>query len=689
METLFIYLIKSSGLLGMFYLAYIILLRKETFFNSNRWFLLAGLISSALLPLIVFTKIVWVDPTPNTFDWSKIPMTTPVENEAFEINWYLVFAIVYSIGILLFLMKFAFDFYSLSKVLKGKTIQQQADFKFIDVKENVSPFSYFNSIVYNSSLYSDTELENILEHEKVHSAQNHTVDVLVSRLFCIVFWFNPLVWLYKKVIVQNLEFIADSEASKNISDKKAYQLTLLKITTQENCVAITNHFYQSFIKKRIVMLNKKQSNKRNSWKYAAVLPILGAFLFFFQVKVVAQEKVNPKQENETKTEAIDLTKFKVDKDLITLSKGKEIYINGEKSSQEELAKLDPKDIISIDVIQKSGNPTILVTTKHLTKPVKITDKDIYIDGVKSTNEEFSKLDQNSIENMYVDTFENTVKITTKGNKPIVILNGTQTISTFKIDDIPTDQIESVNVLKGKVAEEKYGADAKYGAIEISTKNGTFTIGKTENTTDKPMIIINGKKAGSQVGMNNINSDAAKSMNVLKGKSALDKYGKEGENGIVEITTDKPDQIIMKIAFGHPMPTVPSVPSVPSVPFDYKKANINTQQDQAKKAAEQEKIASEQAKKDTQQAKIDAEQAKWDAEQAKKDTEKAKKKKSELDKSEIENTGNEIVSSKGQWLETYKAILKARFSLEKMKAQKEQAKADLEKARIAMKSKLFS
>jgi len=108
METLFIFLVKASGLIGIFYLAYILLLRKETFFNSNRWFLLAGLITSVILPLVVFTKIVWVDPTPTTFDWSNIPMTTPtVENEGFEINWYLVLALVYSIGILGFLAKFA------------------------------------------------------------------------------------------------------------------------------------------------------------------------------------------------------------------------------------------------------------------------------------------------------------------------------------------------------------------------------------------------------------------------------------------------------------------------------------------------------------------------------------------------------------------------------------------------------
>jgi hypothetical protein len=112
------------------------------------------------------------------------------------------------------LTKFSFDFYSLQKIVKGKTIKRQADFKFIDLQDNLAPFSFFNTIVYNSSLYSSSELENILEHEKVHSEQNHTVDVLISRLFCILFWFNPFIWLYKKAILQNLEFIADSEATK-------------------------------------------------------------------------------------------------------------------------------------------------------------------------------------------------------------------------------------------------------------------------------------------------------------------------------------------------------------------------------------------------------------------------------------------------------------------------------------------
>jgi len=290
METIFIYLLKSAALIATFLIAYYFLLRKETFFKSNRWFLLLGLVSSVILPWVTFKKVVWIEAAPKV-DWLNVPVSKiAAQPETFEINWFLVLAGIYAVGILVFLLRFVLDFGNLAKVLRHKKVQQQADFKFVDVNENVSPFSYFNYIVYNSSLYSETELANILEHEKVHCEQNHTADVLIARLFCIVFWFNPFVWLYKKAILQNLEFIADSEAIKNISDKTAYQFTLLKVTTHENCVEITNHFFQSLIKKRIVMLNKNQSKKWNSWKYFLIVPALAAFMFYFQVKVIAQEK---------------------------------------------------------------------------------------------------------------------------------------------------------------------------------------------------------------------------------------------------------------------------------------------------------------------------------------------------------------------------------------------------------------
>jgi hypothetical protein len=375
METLFIYIAKSSGLIAMFYVAYYLLLRKETFFTANRWFLLAGLLTSVILPWVVFTTIVWVDPTPTHFDWSKIPTSKAIQKESFEINWYLVLAAGYGIGMLLFLIQFAIDFYSLNRVLKGKTIQQQADHKFIDLKENIAPFSYFNTIVYNSSLYSEAELESILEHEKVHSDQNHTVDVLITRFFCTLFWFNPFIWLYKKAILQNLEFIADSEATKNISDKKAYQLTLLKITTHENCVVLTNHFYQSLIKKRIVMLNKNQSKKWNSWKYALVLPVLVAFVFLFQMEVIAQEKAIIKKEiknNPTDAESIDVYKIKkntTDKELQETAKLlSEKYAI--KTTFSKIKRNANNELIGIKIKLQKGKEIATETEVHSSEPLK-------------------------------------------------------------------------------------------------------------------------------------------------------------------------------------------------------------------------------------------------------------------------------------------------------------------------------
>ncbi|MBD3581120.1 M56 family metallopeptidase [Flavobacterium selenitireducens] len=304
METLALYLVKSAALMAMFLGAYHVFLKRETFFRSNRWYLLAGLATSIVLPLVTFKKVVFVEAPPVVFDEPAAPMQTLALSEvdapvvaytalpepASEVNWTYVLLVVYASVALILAIQFIRDFISLRKLLKGKAIQLRSGYKFVDVPENVAPFSYFNYIVYNSTMFSHDELINILEHEKVHSLQKHTLDVLFSRIICILFWWNPVVWFYKKAIVQNLEFIADSEAAKRIPDIKAYQFTLLKITTHTNCVSITNHFFQSLIKKRIVMLNKNQSSKWNSYKYLLIVPALAAFMVYFQVKVIAQEK---------------------------------------------------------------------------------------------------------------------------------------------------------------------------------------------------------------------------------------------------------------------------------------------------------------------------------------------------------------------------------------------------------------
>ncbi|MBC5842453.1 M56 family metallopeptidase [Flavobacterium sp. F-380] len=500
METLYIYFFKSSGLIVMFYIAYYFLLRKETFFLSNRWYLILGMLTAAVLPLFFYTKVTFVDANPVDFNWSQIPINKPIEKKTFEINWNLIFVSCYGLGVFLFTSKFLFDFYFLHKTLKNKIAKRRANFKFIDTNENIAPFSFFNTIVYNSSLYSPIELENILEHEKVHSEQHHTADVLFSRLFCILFWFNPIVWLYKKAMVQNLEFIADKEALKKIADKKTYQLTLLKITTQENCVAITNHFYQSLIKKRIIMLNKNQSKKINSWKYALVLPALVAFVLLFQVKVVAQEKESD---------------FKISNVPITVS----LHVTSKSTQQDlEAEKEFFKTTYGIDVtfteLKVDGNneiTAILVRMEDKTgvkktyqvnedKPIKPFD--IFAKEDKSNQISFG-FSASSKENLHLknhmdfvnkqqnnsDKNDDEPKVemisssspypswsitsaTKNGKEYLIVIDGQKQNKNDLIKVDMDAEIASSITLPATLAEKKYGVEGVNGAFEITTKKGS-------------------------------------------------------------------------------------------------------------------------------------------------------------------------------------------------------------------------
>ena len=588
MEALLIYIAKSSGLVVLFYCAYHFLLRKETFFNSNRWFLLAGLITSITLPFLVYTKIIWVAPSPMTdLTLPQLVTNQSIEENHFEINWNYIILFIYSIGFITFLIKFAMDFYSLHSVLKGKKIQYLADYKFINTNENIAPFSYFKYIVYNSSMYTTSELENIIEHEKVHSDQNHTIDVLISRVFCLVFWFNPIIWLYKKVIVQNLEFIADKEAAKKISDKRAYQYTLLKITTYENCIAVTNHFYQSLIKKRIVMLNKNQSKKRNSWKYYVVIPALVAFVLLFQVEIVAQEKgpgiiekINPDEVESIEVFTIEknTTDADIDKRVKTLKEKFNISTTIsalERNSKNEITSIniDLKDEKGINKVKKTETTTgiekigvIIITKKNGTISFNFADsepslinekteaKDIIVkikntqtsninNDAKTNSAANTNITTNVNTNSSVNTDENTIRIVTKtDNKPMIIINGVQASSNMNIDDIPNNEIANINVIKGKFAEDKYGTIGKNGVIEIITKHSTdnkevISSNKINiRSSEKPLIVIDGKVTNKSI--DDLDSQNIEKIDVLKDPLYIIKYGDKGKNGVIEITTKK-------------------------------------------------------------------------------------------------------------------------------------------------------
>ena len=483
MENFLLYFAKVNGLIILFYLLYLVLLRKETFYVSNRWYLLMGLATSIILPLITFTKIVWVNPTTISKIIEVLPTTddktiSPV-SEA-PIDWSLILSAAYGLITFIILLKVGIEIASFFYKIIRLNKQKETNYTLIYANSTENPFSFFKYIVINPTLFSKEEFEHILTHERIHAKQWHSIDVLFSKLFCALFWINPISWMYRKAILQNLEFIADNQSLEQIESKYEYQKTLLKVVVNQQIVGITNPFYQSLIKKRIIMLHKNQSHKRNSWKYATIFPVLVGFTLLFQIETIAQEKENSK---------VAAYAAEVEFDNIITSKTTDGEIKEiEKSFNEDLTlkisnikRNEEGEIIKIMLVfsskknSKYKNIKIVKGDRPI-KPIRIfinedknNEKSVGFEEV--SNVVFGKYAEVVTEvekdtNNY--TIDNMVK---NGKKVNLIINGQLQTATIK-SKIPLDQeIDIFIELDEKQLKSKYNIDKKEGETyyEITTK----------------------------------------------------------------------------------------------------------------------------------------------------------------------------------------------------------------------------
>ncbi len=591
-----LYFIKANGLIILFYLMYVLFLRKETFFVSNRLYMILGLILSLILPLITFTKTIWVDPTPVPEFYQEI---TPENNNAIEIpiqenplDWTLILSTVYVIISVVILLKIGIEIASFYNRIRKHNQQKEANFTLIHSNTSENPFSFFHYIVINPHLFSEAELQHIVTHESIHVKQKHSIDVLLGKLFCAVFWVNPIIWLYRKAMLQNLEFIADNETFKQIENKYEYQKTLLKVVTHQHDLSITNQFYQSLIKKRIVMLHTNQSHKRNAWKYATILPLLVGFMLLFQIKTVAQVKENSKvaayavevdyshivTSKTTDAEIKEIeTSFQDDEYNLKISNVKRnneeeiIEIKLEFSSKENSKTKDIK-------IVKGDKPITPIRIyikedKNNTKSVGFEDvKDKFVYGKFVSDEENSTIQVEKVENEGW-TVDNMIK---DGKKINLIINGKLQIENEKIK-IPLDQeIDVMKELNASDLKSKYKIDKKEGEVyyELTTKKElkinedknlrinektknsstsnkalTFDVSykKTEqvdiinnikngdNVDAKKALIIFNDKEITYEELDKINPNEIASSSVMTAtKYALNKYGEKAKNGVIVI-----------------------------------------------------------------------------------------------------------------------------------------------------------
>lgn len=283
MPHFFLLLFKINLVLILFSATYYLILRKLTFYSINRAFLVFGIIFSSAYPFIDLTSFFSGKPAVPAF----IPQFSQnvkefVQQDSVSVFWQILTIIFYA-GVLGMAIRLMVQFISLRNMHK-KSIAGAADnFKIRILSDRVSPFSFWQTIYINPGLHKPEDLQNIIEHEKVHVEEWHTLDIILAEICVVFYWFNPGVWLMKKAVRENIEFITDAKILKKGVDRRAYQYSLLTVGTLQPSVAIVNNFNLSDLKKRIKMMNAKRSSKVNLSRYLLALPILLVVTLAFTV----------------------------------------------------------------------------------------------------------------------------------------------------------------------------------------------------------------------------------------------------------------------------------------------------------------------------------------------------------------------------------------------------------------------
>ena len=352
MSLLIQYLVKLFISLSVVWLFYHFVLRKLTFYNSNRWYLVGYTLLSFFIPFINITPAL----EKNQFTGNNIVQLIPSVDKytnafeeisdhsvsAWSANWdkwdWLTLSLV--IGAVLFLLRFIIRCISFFRMQRKAKLISADGIKVYQVDDHIIPFSFGNAVFINSDLHTEAELQEIIRHEFVHVKQKHTLDILWSEWLCIINWYNPFAWLLKASIRQNLEFIADNKVLENGVSKKQYQYLLLKVIGN-NQFSIAQKFNFSSLKKRIAMMNKLKSARMHLLRFLFILPLLAVILISFRKQI--SDQLPGKQKNK-----------------VTATAPPSLYFT---DSVPHMTTPNDKGYL-IDVIGVDGNCTVVVKDKN-------------------------------------------------------------------------------------------------------------------------------------------------------------------------------------------------------------------------------------------------------------------------------------------------------------------------------------
>ena len=298
------FILESGISLSLLATIYVVFLRKETFFRLNRIFLLGSLLFSVILPFLKFKVY-----DPQSVMLSEVTVT-PYRNLMEAVTIYgqdfsvtveqtilsaTLLIWIYLAGLSFFIGRLLFRITQIIFVIRKNEVRKSEGLKFVFLDKECSPYSFLNYVFVSRSLQNSEGYDRMMAHEMEHIKQGHTFDVLILELLTAFQWFNPFMWMLRRAIRENHEFLAD-QAVLGSGVNRGYYKKLLLNQVAGGQLVLTNNFNYSLIKNRIKMMSKIKSSKMANVKIILGVLTAVALIIVFACEQKEMSEIQPTTE---------------------------------------------------------------------------------------------------------------------------------------------------------------------------------------------------------------------------------------------------------------------------------------------------------------------------------------------------------------------------------------------------------
>ena len=286
------YMMKAAILMAIFYLPFVLLFKYQTFFRFNRAYLLISLCAALLIPAL--PQWLTVDEAPammilepvviSAQQLTGITVQADGVVEARTIDWSLLLWSLYGLVSMVFIGFLVSEFIGIARLYKDAHKEQYNGSKVLVSSHIPTPFSFWRWIFIPENVRSNhVQFQKIFKHEKAHVRKLHTIDSILIELLCAIFWINPFVYIYRNALKTVHEFEADHDLGS--TDLVEYTQLLISQSQSGMRLALTNQFFQSQLKTRIMMMMKERSSSTHKLRYLLTLPIMVLAVILFSFKL--------------------------------------------------------------------------------------------------------------------------------------------------------------------------------------------------------------------------------------------------------------------------------------------------------------------------------------------------------------------------------------------------------------------